>query len=378
MAIPAAAGSMAPNLARGPHGGLVLSWVEPDGAGHVLRFSVLGIAGWAAPRTIARGNSWFVNWADFPSVVPLSGDLWAAHWLQSQPDGGYAYDVKITMSNDNGETWSEAFLPHFDGTPTEHGFVTLFPDGNGLGLVWLDGRKMINDFDANDVGASGMTLRAATFGIDQAPTTSALVDDLTCDCCQTDLALTDDGPVVVYRNRTEEEVRDIYVSRREAGKWQDGVAVASDNWEMPACPVNGPIIRANGSNVAVAWFTAADDRPRVQAAWSRDAARTFSEPLQVSTERPLGHVGAVLLANGDLVVSWQQGTGGGKAALMLRRVSSAGEMSAPYRLQEAVDIFSFSVPQLALAGNEVVVVWTTSVNNVYGVHGAVLPLDVLD
>jgi len=375
--VPAATGSMGPNLATGPDGTVVLSWMEPDGDGHALRFSVLGDSDWGGPRTVARGDDWFVNWADFPSVVPVTDTLWAAHWLDSQPEGGYAYDVKLSLSTDGGASWSEPFLPHFDDTPTEHGFVTLFDDVGALGIVWLDGRKMVNDFDENDVGASGMTLRAATFGIDQLPIREALVDDLTCDCCQTDVAMTGDGPVAAYRNRTTDEIRDIYVARREFGEWQPGDPIADDHWEIAACPVNGPIIRAAGDQVAVAWFTAANGTPRVKAAWSNDGARHFSAPVEVGVERPLGHVGAVLLPDGDLVVSWQRGVGDGGAELLLRRVSPDGQMSAPYPLAQADDLFSFSVPQLSRNGDDVLVVWTSFVDKVYDIHSALVPLDVL-
>jgi hypothetical protein len=378
MVTPAATGSMGPNLATGSDGTVVLSWIEPDGDGHALRFSVLAEAGWEAPRTVARGDTWFVNWADFPSVVPLSDSLWGAHWLDSQPEGGYAYDVKVSLSNDHGDTWSEAFLPHFDGTPTEHGFVTLFPDSNGLGLVWLDGRKMVNDYDEHDVGASGMTLRAATFGVDQVPIRSSLVDGLTCDCCQTDVALTTDGPVAVYRDRTTAEIRDIYVSRREFGEWQSGIPVARDDWEIAACPVNGPIIRSIDDKLVVAWFTAAAGQSMVKAAWSGDGGKHFADPIVISSDVPLGHVGAVLLPGGDLIVGWQKKIGEGRAELLLRRVSPSGDLSDAYALTEASDIFAFSVPQLALADAGIIVVWTTSVDDVYGVRSAVVPLSVIN
>ena len=221
----AAAGSMGPNLIRSAGGTTVLSWIEPDGEGHALRHSQLVNGNWSAPRTVVSGDNWFVNWADFPSVVPISDSLWAAHWLASQPTGGYAYDVQIAVSTDAGNTWSESVIPHTDGTDTEHGFVSMFPDAGGVGMVWLDGRKMVNEYDETDKGASGMTLRSGTFDQDLLPFNEALVDDLICDCCQTDIAMTEDGPIAVYRNRTVNEIRDIYVSRRESGEWQSSLLV---------------------------------------------------------------------------------------------------------------------------------------------------------
>ncbi len=373
---PAAIGSMGPNLVTGNGGSVDLRWIEPSGDGSALRYSVLGDGAWGAPRTVASGENWFVNWADFPSVVPVSGSLWAAHWLVRRAAGGYAYDIFAAISNDSGSTWSEPFNPHTDGTDTEHGFVTIFPNDGGVGMVWLDGRKMVNDV-TDDVAASGMTLRSATFAADLSSTSEVLVDELTCDCCQTDVAVTADGPVAAYRDRSAKEIRDIYVSRLVDGQWQEGQAVSNDNWEIPGCPVNGPVIKADGSNVAIAWFSAGDERPRVQAAWSTDSGKSFSNPIVVSADKPLGHVGSALLSNGDLVVSWHHNIGGGKAELNLRRVSASGEMGDVHVLQEAADIFSISVPQLLLHDNELITSWTSKIDDEYQVKSAAIPLGIL-
>lgn len=373
----AAPGSMGPNLIRGADGTIVLSWIEPNGDGHSLRHSRLVQGAWTDPRTVASGDNWFVNWADFPSVVPISDSLWGAHWLVSQEAGGYAYDVHTAVSADQGDTWSEAIIPHTDQTDTEHGFVSLFADAGGLGMVWLDGRKMVNDYDEADKRASGMTLRSGTFGEDLLPFKEALVDDLVCDCCQTDIAMTSDGPIAIYRNRTVNEIRDIYVSRREFGEWQPGHAVNDDNWEIAACPVNGPVVQADGSTVAVAWFTAPGESPRVKVAWSDDSGNTFADPIEVSADRPLGHVGAALLQNGDLALSWLRSTGDGGAELLLSRISRSGEMSTPYVLREAADVFAFSVPQLSLEGGNLISVWTTEKDGTYGVASALVPTRII-
>lgn len=375
--IAAAPGSKSPNLATGPNGEVVLSWIEPAGEGHALRFSLFDHGHWSAPQTVASGSDWFVNWADFPSVVPISDSLWAAHWLASQPAGGYAYDVRAALSSDGGKTWSESFIPHTDNTPTEHGFVSLFPDGGGVGFLWLDGRKMVNEYDDSDVTASGMTLRTATFTEARAGDNTTLVDDLTCDCCQTDIAITSSGPVAVYRDRTVDEIRDIYVARREGGTWQAGTQVARDDWEIAACPVNGPVIAANGDIVAVAWFTAAGGKPKVSMAWSRDAARTFAAPVDIDTGAPLGHVAGILTPGNDFIAGWLQKSGDGGARMMLQRVPASGVPHAPIELELAANVFAFSVPQLAWAGDRVIAAWTAEHDGEYSVETASVPLSRL-
>ena len=375
---PAAAGSLAPNLATGPDGTVVLSWIEPEGDGNALRFAVFDEGKWGNTRTVISGANWFVNWADFPSVVPISKSQWAAHWLVRREAGGYAYDIHAAFSNDSGNTWSEPFTPHTDGTDTEHGFVTLFPHHDGVGMIWLDGRKFVNEYDEHDVAASGMTLRTAAFDANHAPVAETLVDDLICDCCQTDIATTSQGPVAVYRNRTVDEIRDIYLTRFVDGEWQSGKPVGDDNWEIPGCPVNGPVVQANGSQLGVTWFSAGNERPKVQVAWSSDAGEHMSDPIAVADGRLLGHVGAALLPSGDMAVTWLSSAVGGTAELHLRRVSSSGDLGLDQVIAEAMGVAAFSVPQIIVAGDSLLLAWTDTSGDNSLVKTASVPLQLLE
>ncbi len=375
---PATQGSFAPNISSGSDGPLVLSWLEPHGEdGHALRYSVLGESGWSPVSTVAAGERWFANWADFPSVVPVSDSLWGAHWLVRREAGGYAYDIHAAVSTDAGQTWSDPFVPHTDNTDTEHGFVSMYPDGKRIGMVWLDGRKFVNEV-TEDVAASGMTLRSAAFGADLVARNEVLVDKLICDCCQTDVTVTPEGPVAVYRNRTANEIRDIYATRLVDGEWQEGNAVSEDNWDIPGCPVNGPVVQSNGSQVAVAWFSAANERSKIQVAWSDDSAKTFAPAIEVAADNPLGHVGSALLDNGDLIVSWQRRTGAGGTELCLRRVSPDGEMGEIRVLREATGIFAISVPQIARIDDDLVLAWTVEDDDSYSIRTAMVPVGYLD
>jgi hypothetical protein len=339
-----------------------LSWLEPDGDGHSLRYSVLLGATWSAPIAVARGDNWFVNWADFPSVVPVSGTLWAAHWLVRQPAGGYAYDVHLTLSTDGGQTWSDPVIPHDDGTPTEHGFVTIFPQPSGIGLVWLDGRNMANEMPAEQA-TQGMTLRSATYSTALAIGDEAVVDGLICDCCQTDVAITDDGPVAVYRNRTADETRDIFTTRLVDGKWQSGHPVADDQWHIGGCPVNGPVIEADGEQVAVAWFTAANEEPKVRLARSRNHGGTFSAPVDVAVTDTYGRVGLAMLDGGDVAVSWLCKLSTDRAQVCLRLVSAENAVGPVLVLSGDQKVSPLSVPQLARSGEYVVAAWTVQDND---------------
>lgn len=381
MELPAAAKSMSPKLTAGADDSLFLSWLEPQESGHRLRYSVLQGSAWSAADTVAMGDNWFVNWADFPSVVPVSETFRAAHWLVRQPAGGYAYDVLVSLSRDGGRTWSEPIMPHDDGTPTEHGFVTLFSRAGGVGLVWLDGRRMAAEESAEDGKADrpmrGMTLRTATVAADHSVGQEEEVDSLVCDCCQTDVALTASGPVVVYRNRTEVETRDIYIARYSDGAWQAGQPVADDGWTIGGCPVNGPAVEARGNDVAVAWFTSADDQARVRVARSQDGGTSFLPPLDVNEGETFGRAGIAMLGHGELAVSWLCKRAGGGAGMCLRHVTAEGRMGHVHIISGDDDVPVLSVPQLALSGDFLHAVWTVGKMSGGGIRASRIAADSL-
>ncbi|MEJ8566396.1 sialidase family protein [Elongatibacter sediminis] len=357
----AAPGSSAPNLARGPDGTLVLSWLETEGRSAELRFSTLEPEGWGPPRTVAGGDDWFVNWADFPSVVPISENLWAAHWLQLSAGGMYTYDVAIALSRDGGETWDAPVTPHRDGTASEHGFVSLFPWHGGVGAVWLDGRRTVSEEERGEDGKlNGMTLRSAVLSPAGDLGHQAEIDGLVCDCCQTDVAIPRSGPVVVYRDRTEAEIRDIQVALTDGGRWLDGHPVAEDGWEIAGCPVNGPALAAREDTVAVAWFTMAANVPRVRYARSMDGGRSFEPPVDLATDSPEGRVGVVLLDDGGAVVSWLDNPDGKGGELVLRHISADGTPGRRRVIARTEVTRPAGFPQLAVSGEQLIAAWTDS------------------
>jgi hypothetical protein len=350
------ASSTAPRLS-GAGDDLILSWLEPAEFGTTLNYSRYTDGAWSEASTVVTIADMFVNWADLPSVVPMGGQRLAAHWLQMSDDMPYAYDAVTVHSDDGGTTWSEPLRLHTDGTPTEHGFVTAFRNGPESGFVWLDGRKMINDVTDDPVG-SGMTLRAAFIDENGVLHNEQLVDELICDCCQTDVAVAASGPVAVYRDRTIDEIRDIFVTRLVEGKWSNGELIAEDGWRISGCPVNGPSIDADGDDVVVAWFTGANGRPVVKLSFSDDGGQTFDTPFEVIDGNVLGRVGVVLLGNGDVAVSWLQVSDGGVGEVHIRQVRTDGQRGPNQTISYGAG--SFSVPQLARSGDDLIVAWTES------------------
>ena len=357
----APAGSAQPQLTVSARG-VLLSWVERDGDTATLRFAERNTGGWSAPRTVASGTDWFVNWADVPSALRLANGTIVAHWLQKSGPGTYAYDVRLAYSTDDGRRWSPSFTPHHDGTKTEHGFASLFelPQG-GVGVVWLDGRAMKSaGGHAHGPGAQGaMSLRFAAFDRQWKQTAETVVDARVCECCPTAAAVTSEGPVAAFRDRSGEEVRDIHVARFDLARWLPGRAVHDDGWRIPACPVNGPAISAEGRRVAVAWFTMQAEEGRTFLAFSEDAGRTFGGPIRLDDGGSLGRVDVQILPDGSAAAVWIELTGQ-RGELRVRRVEPSGERSAAVTVAGLDGSRSSGYPRLAYHGGELTFAWTES------------------
>ena len=351
---PASAESSAPQLSASSRGAL-LSWIERSGATASLKFAELEEGGWTPARTVASGSNWFVNWADVPSVVRLRDGTLAAHWLQKSGSGTYAYDVRVSHSRDNGRSWAPSFLPHHDGTQTEHGFASLFDaPGGGLAVVWLDGRAMQGGHEGH--GGGDMTLRFATFDRAWTQTADVALDTRVCECCPTDVAMTSDGPLVAYRDRSSTEVRDIYVTRLENGRWTEPNPVHADDWRVPACPVNGPALSARGRDVAIAWFNAKSDQPKSFVAFSSDAGRRFGAPVRIDEVASLGRVDVELLPDGSAAAAYVE-FANGRAGFRVRRVERNGTKSAPVTIAGITGNRTSGIPRMALHGDQLVFAW---------------------
>jgi hypothetical protein len=360
---PAGADSREPELFTATNGLPILSWVEKKGEkSYALRFAARDPAhGWTETRTVAEGDNWFVNWADFPSVVALADGSLAAHWLVKSGSGTYAYDVNVARSKDGGRTWGRAVVPHTDGTQTEHGFVSLLPLRDGrLGVVWVDGRELkgVKEHD-EEHGPLPVSMQLRYAAIDEAGRLSdeAVLDERICECCQTAAAMTADGPIAAYRDRSEQEVRDIHFVRQQPGGWSTPRAVSADNWQIKACPVNGPQLAADGRRVALAWFTGEGDAPRVQVAFSSDAGATFGPAARVDDGGALGRVDVLLLADGSALVCWMSGGAEG-GANKVRRVAPDGTLG-PVTVIASTDVSRASgFPRMARLGDTVIFAWT--------------------
>lgn len=349
---PAPVNSHLSRLTQDQDGSLYLSWVtEEDGLAE-LAFARLSDQVWSEVTTISKGDDWFVNWADFPMLSAAGGNL-VAHWLRRSAKGTYDYDIAARFYDASSEGWGEPRVINTDGVQAEHGFVSMSPLGNNKTLIsWLDGRNTRNSPEAGP-----MTLRTGFFGPSGKRLNEWELDASVCDCCQTSSALTSQGPIVVYRDRSEAEVRDIAIVRFINDHWTQPAIVHQDGWQIAGCPVNGPSVAADDRRVAVAWFSAKDRVPKVQLALSSDSGETFSAPVRVAESTTNGRVDTAILSSGDVVVSWMDDAQA-EAKIMLSRFDANADLIDTMEIARTSPSRRSGFPTIEAVGETVYASWT--------------------
>ena len=342
---------------------LFLSWVEKKDTLNTLNYAVFDNEIWSEPETVISGADWFVNWADFPAIVENNGNI-LINFLQKSADDTYTYDVKLNLFNAKEKTWKNDFMLHDDKTLSEHGFVSMRPyAGNSFMVTWLDGRettaKSHGDSHSEEHAGGPMTLRGALVFEDGSIQYDTLLDEKVCDCCNTSTAIgTNDVILVAYRDRSDDEIRDISLVRWEqATGWSKPLTIGNDDWEIAGCPVNGPSIDTFEDNAAIAWFTGKNNKPKVQIVFSEDNGLTFGLPIRIDSNDTMGRVDVVMIARETAVVCWMENIGENTVIKALK-VKSNGSKGDPVIISKTSPERSSGFPQMEILGKTLYFSWT--------------------
>lgn len=313
--LPAGPGALCPDVALASEGTAWVSWIEPAGEGeHALRVARFDGSEFRAPLQVARGENWFVNWADFPTLAARTDGGVLASWLVSRGAKRGHYDPFVALSPDGEAAFGEAARLDGNETEAEYGFVSLAAlDEGRFGAIWLDGSDNLGAHAHGSAGAGATALRYAVVTAAGEPGPSVVLDPRVCDCCQTAMVRRASGELVVaYRGRSAEEVRDIAFVRLPAespARASKPRSVHVDGWTIPGCPVNGPALAVDGELVAASWFTLGADREaRVELAWLSPDAEDFGPPRRIDDGAPEGRVDLAFVAD-ELWASWMERVG---------------------------------------------------------------------
>jgi hypothetical protein len=353
---------------------LFLSWVEKKDSLAILNYSVFENDIWKPSEEVISGSDWFVNWADFPAIAEVNGNILTSY-LQKSAEGTYTYDVKLNLYNAKTKTWKKNFILHNDGTQSEHGFVSIRPyAADSFLVVWLDGRETVG----KGHGGGQMTLRAAIVFEDGTIDYDTLLDERVCDCCQTAVAIgPNDEIIVAYRDRSEDEIRDISTVRWQMdGGWSKPQTIGNDNWKIAGCPVNGPSIDSFENTVAVAWFTASEEKPKVQLAFSMDSGKSFGLPVRIDNGNALGRVDISMYSKDAAVISWMENVGD-DTFIRIMKIGSDGSLGIPFTISKTSAVRASGFPQMEILGDTLFMAWTDVQAEVSSIKTVSVSLDSL-
>ena len=341
---PAGAESSQVNWSVTQDGNLLMSWVESD----VLKYAVRKGGQWSEARTIAAKRKFFHHPAELPEVVAMPGGSLLAHWIEAPKTESEAEFIYAASSRD-GVKWTVPVMEHRDKSDVEHGLASMIASGDKeASIFWLESLH----------GPDKPTqLMRTVVGIDGNEIKEEMLAPDVCECCPTSVTKTARGMLLAYRAHTKDDIRDIAVTRFDGGRWTSPKIVYPDKWQVDACPVNAASIAAKGDNVAVAWYTAADDKARVELAFSPDSGSSFTQAITVSTGASYGYASVAIDEAGGAYVSWLE-RGGDAAKVLARHVTNTGAMG-PVVEVAAGTRKNLGYPRLARVGNETWIAWNT-------------------
>jgi len=374
---PAQSGSSVPTISVGGDKRFYMVWVEPAGDKvNRLKFSRWNAMQWSPARVIAEGTAVLASASGEPKLLALDERNLAATWMSTtqgakDPD---ATSLEISFSKDGGATWSTPVQTSDDKTEGEHEYASLFPMNGQFGMAWLDPRRAVSTppVKPNSNVPAATILLTTTFTKDGARGRELLLGNSVCDCCPISSVDTPGGPVLFYRNRDQDETRDIYTTRLQATKWSTGHPVHNDRWRIDGCPTNAAYGDVSGNEMVVAWFTGAEDIARVKLAFSEDYGDHFGEPLIVDEDKPVGHLSSVVLTKRTALVSWIGRSGRGRA-LYVQEVHADGQRTPRQTIHQYSPNASIGFPVMAQNGNDILLAWTDSDGGKIRMAHAVVP-----
>jgi hypothetical protein len=323
---PSEASATAPTLARAPDGSVWLVWIESVPGGATVRSASLNptTLRWSAAQRVATGPRILDVDTAHPALAVARGGRVTVAWTEGSAASPETESIFLSSSIDAGLTWTAPTPLTTESKANSLPVLTTLADGRVL-AAWLDRRgRTTGDHDtrlyARIVGEpAGHDVLIEARVSEKSP--PALV------------SFPDGSALLSYRTLGDGTVRDINVVRYRLGRWENDHNLSRDEWRSPHCPASGPQLAVSGGRVAAAWFTAAEDRPRLRISSSPDAGSRFLMPLSVDFGHPLGRPAVAMLHDGAIVTLWVEGESsqakGPPAGLWLRRATPDYSLDPP-------------------------------------------------
>jgi hypothetical protein len=274
-------------------------------------------------------------------------------------DDRYNGRVMVSRSIDGGATFSRP-QPITDDATSQR-FETLALDSEGkLFAAWIDKRNVPAAKAAGKPYAgAALAYSWSSDGGESFPPARIALDNI-CECCRLGVAFAGIGrPVILFRNIFQHNTRDhavlVFTDAETPGR---PYRVSIDDWQIEACPHQGPSLAIGETDIIhAAWFTAGKARQGLFYARSTDGGEHFTAPL------PIGELGRrparpYLLASGHTVrLVWKEFDG---EVTTVKEITSADDgkaWSPPAELATTADASDH--PLLVSDGGHAFLSWMT-------------------
>jgi hypothetical protein len=312
-----------------------------------------------------------------PSVVVV--------WTAKTPSGTRLWSAR---SSDGGKSFAAPTLvPGSDG-PGNRGWESIAVRSDGkIAALWLDHRELASTggtsataghsehkhgspSGASNDGTARAQLSKLFFGRLDDPAGARALGGGVCYCCKTAMATGSDGAIyAAWRHVYPGSIRDIaFAMSKDGGRtFSTPVRVSEDNWVLDGCPENGPALAVDAKQrIHVVWptlvagATGSDQTLALFYATSPDGQH-FTPRQRIPTEGSARHPQVAVGPRGDVVVSWDEQSGGTRRVAVGRGTPDANG-AARFERKVLSDAGSNSYPVVGTVDDGTIVAWTSGSN----------------
>lgn len=326
-----------PSIQVDEHDTAHVAWMEEDATGRTIRYAHTSLSlETLSPSTIVNDPNEVPYWRQESPALDVRGEqvyiAWARMPAQPVTDKPFANELRLSRSPDNGQTFLPSARINDDGEAVLHSFDSIRVDRSGaIHVAWIDAR-------GNKKNPGTYISRS----IDHGTTfeTNKKIDDDTCVCCRTSVAIADDGTFYVAWRKVFGDIRETVVAQSTDGgvSFSQPVVVGNDRWVYPSCPHRPASLGVDqDGRVYVVWYTEGEDEtPAVYLAYSNDRGQTFSPKVQLNRSKGTfpDHPQLAVDRQGRIVAVWEELSPVRREVVVSYSMDRGQTFSAPQKVNE--------------------------------------------
>lgn len=314
-----------------------VAWMEEDSYGRTVRYAHTPPSGGSlsSPMPVNRPDE-MPYWRQEAPALEVQGDhiylVWAKMPPQNSPDTPFANELRLSRSIDGGNTFLPSALINDDDEPVNHSFDSIRIGREGaIHVAWIDGR---GGKKASGTYVSRSIDHGLTFDKNKK------IDDDTCVCCRTSVAIAPDGTLYVAWRKMFGDIRETVVARSLDGgmTFSEPVIVGNDRWNYPSCPHRPASLGVDGDGrVYIVWYTEGEDEaPAIYVAYSDDRGQTFSPKQQLNRSKGTfpDHPQLAVDRRGRVVAIWEELSPVRREVVVSYSMDRGHTFSLPHRVNE--------------------------------------------